>query len=339
MNLCIIFGGKSSEYEVSLRSACAVLENIDKSKYDIVKIGITKNGKWYKTDASPSEIAADEWQRGAKELVCDLNRGVFVTSEKEIIKPDVVFPVMHGENVENGTLQGVFEAMNVKYIGCNVKSSALAYDKHFSKLIAEICGIKVAKYRIARRWESEEKILKRAKGLEYHVFVKPAEVGSSCGITKVKGVNNLLKALDFAFEYCDKVIIEEQVVGKEVEIAIAQSNGKIVMTECGEITYSSDFYDYDTKYKSNDVGYQIPANIDTSLEKKLKSQAKRLFCEMGCTGLSRIDFFVTENEVIFNEINTLPGFTEASMFPMLFEKKGVSFKRLIDMLIKNVNFY
>ena len=334
MILCVIFGGNSSEYEVSLRSASAVIENIRKDRYDVIKIGVSRSGEWYKTNASVEKIRNDRWKNDAEKIIIDINAGAFLTDKGERIKPDIIFPVMHGENVENGTLQGLFESMGARYIGCKTKASAVCFDKHLSKLVAEKCGIAVSKYRVAYKGEAIENVIKKIKGLRLPLFVKPAECGSSCGITKIKDVNNLYKALETAFKYSKKVLIEEAVNGKEIEISVLESNGSLIISDCGELIYKSDFYDYDTKYKSSDVGYNIPANIDTLLAQRIKEYAKKLFRALECSSLSRIDFFVTENEVIFNEINTM-----ISMYPMLLEKMGISFEELIDMLIKNVNFY
>lgn len=339
MILCVIFGGNSSEYEVSLRSASAVIENIRKDRYDVIKIGVSRSGEWYKTNASVDKIRNDRWKNDSEKIIIDINARAFLTDKGERIKPDIIFPVMHGENVENGTLQGLFESMGARYIGCKTKASAVCFDKHLSKLVAEKCGIAVSKYRVAYKGEAIENVIKKIKGLRLPLFVKPAECGSSCGITKIKDVNNLYKALETAFKYSKKVLIEEAVNGKEIEISVLESNGSLIISDCGELIYKSDFYDYDTKYRSSDVGYNIPANIDTLLSQRIKEYAKKLFRALECSSLSRIDFFVTENEVIFNEINTMPGFTEISMYPMLLEKMGISFEELIDMLIKNVNFY
>lgn len=326
-SVCIIFGGKSEEYEVSLRSAYCVLENIDTDKYKITKIGITRDGKWFRFLGENEEILKDEWQSRVEPIRIDFSTGC-VDNLGEI---DIVFPVMHGTFCEDGRLQGIFESLGIKYVGCDSHSSFLCMDKELTKMVAEKHGVPVVpSICIASKGDLPKKI-------SYPVFVKPCLSGSSRGAGRVDGEYALNNALDNAFLYSSKVLIEKYIDATECEIGALQlPNGEVIFSEVGSLSYSGDFYDYETKYINSGTHYSIPAKIPTKIRDKIKKYAKILFNALGCRDLARLDFFVTNRgEIYFNEINTLPGFTSISMYPMLFENIGYSIGEIIDILLKN----
>ncbi|MBP3494774.1 MAG: D-alanine--D-alanine ligase [Clostridia bacterium] len=333
--LCVIFGGKSSEYEVSLSSVSAVLDALDKEKYEIVKIGIDKGGKWYLTSAQKDEILSDKWKERAIPVSIDINNGTFI-AQKRVIKPDRILPVMHGEYGEDGRIQGVFECMGLSYVGANTFSASLCMDKHLTKLVAKSIGVPVAKDIVIRKNDLHnlDKIYEGVSKIGYPVFVKPAKGGSSVGVCLVKERRELLVAIEKALLVSDKVIIEEKIYGKENEIAIIEKNNEIVTSTIGAINYPYEFYDYFAKYTSQNIEYIIPTSAPIEAQRKIREYAKKLFLHLGLSGLCRMDFFVTENEgVIFNEVNTLPGFTEISMFPKLFIYDGYTFSSLVEAII------
>lgn len=326
-SVCIIFGGKSEEYEVSLRSAYCVLENIDTDKYKITKIGVTRDGKWFKFLGENDEILKDEWQKHTEIIKIDFSTGC-VDNLGEI---DIIFPVMHGTFCEDGRLQGIFEALNIKYVGCDSLSSFLCMDKELTKMVAEKHGVPVVpSICIASKADLPKKI-------SYPVFIKPCLSGSSRGASRVECDTILDSALDNAFLYSSKVLIEKFIDATECEIGALQlPNGEVIFSEVGSLSYSSDFYDYETKYINSGTAYSIPAKIPTEISDKIKKYAKILFECLGCRDFARLDFFVTNSyEIYFNEINTLPGFTSISMYPMLFENMGYSIGEIIDILLKN----
>lgn len=332
-SVCIIFGGKSEEYEVSLRSAYSVLENIDTDKYIITKIGITRDGKWFKFLGDNEEILKDCWQEHTEPIRIDFSTGCV----DNLGKINVIFPVMHGTFCEDGRLQGIFESLNIKIVGCDSFSSFLCMDKHLCKLLAKGEGINVANGICINKHQMRDfySILKDTNKIGFPVFVKPALSGSSRGACKVDKADNLYRALKEAFLYSNKVLIEEYIDGVECEIgALELPNGEVIFSEVGSLSYDSEFYDYNTKYINEDTKYQIPAPLSDSVTDKIKESARKLFCLFGCSGLSRLDFFVaSDGEVYFNEINTLPGFTSISMYPMLFKELGYSFGEIIDILL------
>ena len=334
--ICVIFGGQGDEYYVSLHSASCVLRELEKNGCDLIKIGITKDGKWYKTDASYDEIERNLWQKNVEKLYIDLENKCFTDEEKNRIRPSKIFTVMHGGFAENGTLQGLFDLLELEYVGSPRLSSALGYNKYLSKLIAKENGVPICDYALLRRSDlnDEDKILDRARTLGYPLFVKPSESGSSFGITRVENGNNLMDAVRLAFEFSSSVLLEKAIVGKECEIAVLERNGEIILSEVGALSYRSTFYDYETKYNDESVEYEIPAKIDTGCKNLIKKYARDIFLALECRTLARIDFFVTcDGSVIFNEINTIPGFTKSSMYPMLFFDRGLSFSHLTDLIL------
>lgn len=334
--LCVIFGGKSSEYEVSLRSADTLLRYIDREKYNLFKIGISRQGKWYLFKGNEDMIISDLWEKGKKcEVNLSVNEGCFITSEGERLAPDRVLIMMHGEYGEDGRIAGLFETAGINYIGCDSFSSSACMDKKITKLIAESIGIKVARDAVINKGDCDMvDALRKADDLGYPLFLKPARGGSSVGVLKITDKKQLKNGINSLFKLCPKLIMEESISGTETEVAILEKKGKIIATGCGQIQYLGEFYDYKSKYKCDQNQYIIPARITKGTEKILTEYSKKLFFALGCKQLCRMDYFVCKNgEVVFNEVNTLPGFTSVSMYPMIMENQGYTIKKLIDTLI------
>lgn len=334
LDLCIIFGGKSSEHEVSLRSAYTVLKEADRDIFNVKAIYVARSGKWYHFTGGYEEILKGniESYLNAPVLI-NLDKGCFVLGKEDYL-PNVVFPVMHGDFCEDGRLQALLDITGIKYVGPTFFSSFLCYNKHLTKEIARGQGVPVARDILVMKNQLNDlgKIKESVKKIGYPVFVKPSSAGSSVGASPVYSEGELESALSLATDTSPFALIEEYIKGKECEVGVISLNGELVLSPVGSIIYEGGFYDYDTKYLSNNVKYEIPAKIIREQESSIRKYAGAMFLALGCCGLSRIDFFVTENRVVFNEINTLPGFTEGSMFPMLFNQMGISTRELITLL-------
>lgn len=331
--ICVIFGGKSGEYEVSLASAYFVLESIDKEKYEILKIGITKEGKWYIFDGDNESILNDGWQQNTRELLLDINNGALIV-DNEKIKVDKILPVLHGEYGEDGRIQSLFEVCGIEYSGCDSFCSFACMDKNLTKMIAEKSGVKVAKGFSVLKSDDYEKIKCRVRKIGYPVVVKPSKSGSSVGVSIAKNECELRESLIKAFSVCDTVLIEEKINGKEIEIAVIEKDTEVHFSTAGELSYDSEFYDYDEKYKNGKTEYIIPAKISKKSEKKLREYAKILYSSLGIRGVCRMDFFVTSfGKVYFNEVNTMPGFTKISMLPKLLTYDKISYSDIINYIL------
>ncbi len=343
--VAILFGGQSTEYEVSLKSATSVIINLDKDKYDILLIGITKDGKWYLYDGAVENIAPDKWYNDSLKTVC-LSHGtndssilVFDGDRFEKLHIDVVFPVLHGANGEDGTVQGLFELSGVKYVGVGLLTSCVGMDKAYTKVVMANAGIDQADWVVVHNYEmkNEDDILDNIeKKLGYPAFVKPANAGSSIGIGKAKDRVSLLNALNEAFKFDRKVIVEEFLTGREVECAVIGNRGNIRSSCVGEILPDSEFYDYESKYSdSSQSKLVIPATFKGDIENRVRETAIKVFEALDGKGLSRVDFFVNEDAdtVKLNEINTLPGFTNISMYPKLMMQTGMTYSEILDELI------
>jgi len=335
LNIGVVFGGQSGEHEVSCVSAYNVLEVINQEKYNIITIGITKNGKWYLYSGDHEKIKDGSWEQDSENLIGDFS----IFSHPEITKIDVFFPVLHGPMGEDGTIQGVFEMLNKPYVGCGVLSSAVGMDKVFSKIMFESVGIPTGKYVYFRKkdWkkDADGRIAEAEKVLGYPIFVKPANMGSSVGITKAHDRKELLSAIEEAFKYDNKLILEVFVKGKEIECGVLDENGVTRASIPGEVIPSKEFYDYEAKYSADeDSRVEIPANISKELTEKVRAYAIKAFDAIEGSGLSRVDFFVTEDErILINEVNTLPGFTNISMYPKMWEATGIGYTELVDLII------
>lgn len=286
-----------------------------------------KNIQWDKFGVS-AVVSPDQLHKGLLRIVGD---------KVKTVRIDVVFPALHGLNGEDGTIQGLFEMAGLKYVGCGVLASAVSMDKAITKIIAKDLNLKQAEYLVFNDYEVEdlEAICKNTRyKVGYPCFVKPAKGGSSVGISKVKNKKELEKAISLAFSYDNKIIIEKAVVGRELECAVLGDGGKNTQVSCvGEVISAEEFYDYDAKYNNSDSQTILPANISENISIEIQELSLKIFRGVNGSGLSRVDFFLENETVIFNEINTLPGFTSISMYPMLFEQKGLAISDTIDALI------
>ena len=330
--VAIICGGKSSEHEISCVSANGILNAIDRSKFEPVLIGITKSGKWLLLpDDSNFSIV-----NGALPTVPESGIEVSITSLGLVaggkqLAIDVAFPVLHGPYGEDGTIQGLFEMIGIKYVGSGVLASAVSMDKSYAKPIFAAAGLSVAAGIVVT-----SKNFELPSNLTFPLFVKPARSGSSRGTTKVKQKSDLASAVEHALSFDTKVIIEQAVVGKEIECAVLQADGKITASELGQISISSkfEFYDFQAKYLDNSMELIVPAELPAGVQSKIQQAAITAFNAAGCEGLARVDFFYsTQGEIIINEINTMPGFTPTSVYPKLIEKNGINYQELITKLI------
>lgn len=351
IKLLCLFGGKSNEYEVSLMSAYSILTNIDREKYSVETVGITKAGDWYYYTGAPENIRDGSWCADTSALepaaispsVSDSALLVFGPDGASCrrIHIDVIFPVMHGAFSEDGTLQGLLQISGIPFVGCKCATSAIAMDKGFTKMLLKTLGLPQARSIIVRAESIADNYPQIQAGCEnlsaYPLFVKPANAGSSVGGSKVMNRDQLLPALNKAAEYDSKIIVEEYIKGKECEVAV-MGGKRFTASTVGQIVPGSDFYDYETKYSSGSPAtYNIPAAIKPETAQNIQIYAKKICSILGVEGLARVDFFVRKNggheEIIFNEINTLPGFTEISMYPKLFMYDGMSYSEIIDRLI------
>ena len=346
LSVCILFGGVSPEHEVSLRSAESVLNNIDKSKYNVFPVGITKEGKWILYGGKDySDLPSGRWLThpdNRQAAISPIRGQGLLTFEGDCVvrqQIDVVFPVLHGENGEDGTIQGLLQLAGIPYVGPHVAASAVAMDKTLTKLVVDQAGITQAAWKLVRRADMGSRMEGTLEALEarfaYPMFVKPAGTGSSVGVSKATEREDLKKALLEAGKYDDKVLVEEFIRGREIEVAV-MGNESPVASVCGEIDSGADFYDYDAKYITDTSVSYIPARIPEDVAETVRDTAVKVYKAIGCQGLSRVDFFVTwqENRVVFNEINTIPGFTSISMYPKLFGASGVPYSQLIDKLLE-----
>ena len=344
LSVCILFGGVSSEHEVSLRSAESVLNHIDHEKYNIFPVGITKDGDWILFGGKDySMLPAGTWQTCPENRQAALSpvrgQGLLSFEHDCVVREriDVAFPVMHGENCEDGAIQGLLQIAGIAYVGPHVAASAACMDKTTTKLVVGAEHIRQAAWQLVTRESfarGREAVLDAVEArFPYPVFVKPAGTGSSVGVGKAADRAALARAIEKALTYDRKVLVEECICGQEVEVAVL-GNGSPFASVCGEIDSGAEFYDYEAKYISDCAKLYIPARISEQTAEKIRELAVRVYRAMGCRGLSRVDFFVRpDGEPVFNEINTIPGFTSISMYPKLFEASGIPYRELIDDLI------
>ena len=346
LNVCVLFGGMSPEHAVSLRSAESVLNNMDPNKYNIFPVGIAQDGDWILYGSNDySKLPTGEW------LNCPNNRraaispirgqGLLIFEKDNVVREmiEIVFPVLHGENGEDGTVQGLLQLAGIPYVGPHVAASAVAMDKTLTKLVADNAGVQQADWQLVRDVEvnnhMQQVVLRLEEKFSYPMFVKPAGTGSSVGVSKAADREALTRALTHAAQYDSKILVEEFIHGREIEVAV-MGNDSPVASICGEIDSGADFYDYDAKYVTDTSVAYIPARIPEDVEEFVREQAVKIYSAIGCQGLSRVDFFVTyeDNRVVFNEINTLPGFTSISMYPKLFAASGIPYNEIIDNLLQ-----
>ena len=320
--VAILFGGNTKEYLISCKSAKSILNNIDKDKYIIFPIGISKDNIWYLYEDNYDVL--ENWIDYKKTKIDNI-----ISFLKNI---DIVFPIIHGDICEDGKLQGLFDLFNIKYVGCDSLTNGVCYDKEYTKIILSKYNIPNAEYKVIHNKKEKIKL-----DFNYPVIVKPATSGSSIGIDIANNKKELSKCIDNAFEYSNKVIIEKFIKARELECAIILKNNKLIISTIGEIKYNSTFYDYNAKYV-NDSQLIIPAKIDKDIINEIKKYIKIIVKVLNIKGLSRIDFLYDEvnNKVYLIEINTMPGFTDISMYPKLFSYDKIDYKDLISLLIDNV---
>ena len=346
LNVCVLFGGISPEHAVSLRSAESVLNNLDGEKYNIFPVGITRQGQWLLFGSENySLLPGGAWEDcpdNCRAVISPVRgEGLLVVREDGLQqeKIDVVFPVLHGENGEDGAMQGLLQLAGIPYVGPHVSASAVAMDKTLTKLVVDQAGLPQAAWMLVRRnelsYHAEQILDQLEEKFTYPMFVKPAGTGSSVGVSKAADRQALLDTLVAAAKYDEKVLVEEFIHGREVEVAV-MGNDSPMASICGEIDSGAEFYDYDAKYITDTSVAYIPARIDEDVAEVVRDAAVKIYSAIGCQGLSRVDFFVTYegSRVVFNEINTLPGFTSISMYPKLFAASGIPYDQLIDKLLQ-----
>lgn len=347
--VALLFGGQSSEHEISIISAKAIAANIDRKKYTVFPLYISRQGKWFKGKTASLlldlDIAGLLKTRGVegtgKELLAMTGNQEQDLFDFDFQKKglDVVFPILHGTYGEDGKVQGLLEMFGIPYTGCDVPSSAITIDKDITKICASRAGMNVAKHITVTRHDYLENPARVIDSIMQQfslpLFIKPAHLGSSIGISKVHAFENLGEALGEAFRFDTKVLAEEAIEGREIEVAVL-GNQQPFASVPGEIEAGSDFYDYTDKYIASKAHLYIPARVDREIQDALKKEAVKAYKALGCSGMSRIDFFLEQRSgnIILNEINTIPGFTGISMYPMLMEKSGISFPALIDKIIQ-----
>ena len=338
----ILFGGKSAEHEVSLQSAKNVADAIDRSKYDVTLIGIDKTGRWLMPDQAqylinetdPKLIALNKDNQERVALVPESGGSlVDLAAGGDHSAIDVVFPILHGPFGEDGTVQGLLKLAGVPFVGAGVLGSAVGMDKDVTKRLLRDAGIPIADFVVLRQGDVAD-FASIAGSLGVPFFVKPANLGSSVGVSKVADEAGFNEAIELAFDYDTKVLVEEFVDGREVECSVL-GNEQPIASVVGEITAHHEFYSYEAKYiDENGAGLSVPADIPDEASDRIREMAVQVFEVIGCEGLGRVDFFLKpDGGLIVNEINTLPGFTQISMYPQLWAATGISYPDLIDRLI------
>ena len=358
----IVFGGRSSEHEVSCATAAGILRAIDRDKWDVVPLGITKDGQWVpasddpvllefkdgkgqSVEAGATRVALTPGGGSLVELSYDgdpADPGARVVGARDLGRVDIVLPLLHGPYGEDGTIQGLLEMAEVRYVGCGVASSAVSMDKHLTKVVLAGAGIDVGRWELITplQWEADQgACLERAAALGFPVFVKPCRAGSSVGISKVESPEGLAVAVKEAQNHDPRVIVEAGVVGREVECGVlgGRADWRSATAPLGEIEVpDGEFYDYEHKYVDDVVGLVCPAKVAPAYEERVRETALRAFDALECEGLARVDFFLDEDSgtVLVNEVNTMPGFTPISMFPQVWAAAGVDYPALIDALLE-----
>jgi len=338
INIALFFGGRSAEHEVSLLSARSIYQAFNQEKYNIFPIAISKNGFFKTLEESREILLSDEKEVPEVKRNNILPQGVLQFLEREV---NLVFPVLHGPYGEDGKIQGFLDTLNIKYIGCDLTSSAVGMDKAVMKQIFSYYNIPQSKFDILKKAEynnqkSSELFEKFADVLGIPFFIKPANMGSSIGISRVRDLDSFENALNEAFKYDKKLIIESSVKGREIESAVLGAGDEIKVSAAGEIISTHDFYDYQAKYEDQSTELIIPAALSSKSKQKIKELSFKAFKAVGAEGISRLDFFVNEelDQILVNEINTMPGFTKFSMYPLLFKESGITYTELLDKLVE-----
>lgn len=345
LKVAIIFGGMSTEHDISIISGTSILKNIDKEKYEIFPIYINKSGKWFKYKEDIKNIKVYQIGEQLKKLEQIDNVMEYLS------KMDCIFPVLHGLYGEDGTIQGMFEILKIPYVGCKVLSSSISMDKAYTKIIFDRAKLKQARYIYIKKVENdfiyidncfneikikiENLVNIITQKIKFPLFIKPSNSGSSIGVNKANTIDELIKAINYASKFDNKILVEEGIIGRELECAVIGNEN--VETSCvGEVLSAEEFYSFDSKYKNIKSMTDIPANINKEAEDKIRNMAKKAFKAVDGKGLARVDFFIENktSDIYINEINTMPGFTNISMYPKLFEFGGVKYGNLLDKLIE-----
>ena len=349
-NVLVLFGGVSPEHEISKISADNIIKHLSEEKYHVIPVYITKEGKWLLYDGTIDQIKNIAWEKFGTPAVLSpdrVNRGLLriVGDKVKTIPVDVVFPILHGENGEDGTIQGLCALAGIPCVGCGVLTSAICMDKAFMRVIANQIGLPQTKYLVFSGHELEE-INEVTKKIRYQIgypcFIKPSFAGSSIGITKATNKKEVVEGLKIAASVSDNVMVEKAIVGREIECGVIGTNGNIKVSLPGEILPAAEFYDYEAKYHSTESKTIVPAVISEEEALLAQQMSAAIFKAVDGSGLARVDFFLSEdpesgkNQVIFNEINTMPGFTGISLFPMAWETSGIPLTDLLDILIEMV---
>ena len=345
LTVAVLFGGASTEHDVSQLSVTSVLRELDRDKYELLPVGITRSGEWFLYTGELSLIADGRWEQSDARIPCLLSpvpahHGLMVQKADgwQPLRVDLVFPVLHGMNGEDGTIQGLLTIAGIPFVGCNTEASAVCMDKAVTNALADFYGIPQAKWTAFDRhaYAADKALLLKtaADKLGFPIFVKPANTGSSVGVTKVCSFDELAPACEKAFEFDKKIVLEEGIDGVEIECAVL-GNEEPIASVVGEIVPCNDFYDYDAKYLAGDSELHIPARLPEEKLEAVRAAAVNAFRSFGCSGLTRVDFFVrrSDGEILLNEPNTIPGFTEISMYPKLFAASGIPYPELLDKLI------
>lgn len=331
LKVAVVFGGRSGEHEVSLVSAASVLKALDPEKYSVYQIGITKEGQWY---TGPNCL--EDFKKGD---FSNLKKVAVETDPNTEHKPDIAFPVLHGPFGEDGTIQGFFEMLQVPYVGCGVLASALAMDKLQCKAIWKAAGLPVVDYIgfTRKAWEVEEEIITKdiLENLGLPCFVKPANMGSSVGISKVKEASKLKEAIEMAAHYDSRIVVEKGLNVREIECAVL-GNEEPIASPLGEVLVGGEFYDFYDKYVNGVSSTQVPADLPEELAEQIKEICIKGYKLVDCSGLARVDCFIDKEtgKPYLNELNTMPGFTSISMYPKMIEAYGISYPELVDRLIE-----
>jgi D-alanine-D-alanine ligase len=340
----ILFGGRSSEHEVSLQSAKNIIEALDKKKYDIVLIGIDRGGYWHlRSDShfllngnNPALGKLSNSEQSLAVLPGGQSQLLSLSTQRDLGPLDIVFPVLHGPYGEDGTVQGLLKLADIPFVGAGVTGSAVGMDKDIMKRLLRDAGIPTARFVVVHRTRQGDLRFKRITAeLGLPLFVKPANLGSSVGISKVKDEGEFERALEAAFSYDTKILIEEAIEGQEIECSVL-GNEEPIASLPGRVIPQAEFYSYKAKYIDEDGALlEIPANLDEQTTKQVQQRAVEAFKVLCCEGMARVDFFLTrDGEILVNEINTIPGFTRISMYPKLWEASGIGYSELLDRLIE-----
>ncbi len=341
LNVLIFFGGCSPEYSVSLSSASGVILNLDREKYNPLTVGITQKGIWYYYTGPVDKLLNDTWQNPRDCIPAALSqnredRSLLLLKENGIehLPIDIAFPVLHGGNGEDGTIQGLLELAGIPIAGCGTLASALGMDKDRAHKLVKLEGIRVPQHLVLVRDTPLSQAREFAAKIGYPIYVKPVKAGSSYGVTKISGQEQLSAAIELAFQYDNQALLEENIEGFEVGCAVL-GNNQLITGEVDEIELSGGFFDFTEKYTLKTSAIHVPARIDSAKAAEIKEKAKCIYKALGCSGFARVDMFLTpEGDVVFNEVNTIPGFTDHSRYPGMMKAAGYSFREVLTRILE-----